>query len=144
MTVSITCAATDEARGSGIVSTTCADVTGSAASFGLGTHAFSATATDNAGNVGAASGSFTVTVTPASLCALTKRLVDGSVKYQRLTTKQQAALDKAIDLLCSATLTPIKSTTKPLAKALLVAALGSPVDVGRVGPVDAEREVQDA
>jgi lamin tail-like protein len=121
-TVNITCAATDEARGSGIASTTCADVTGSAAALGLGTHAFSATATDNAGNVGTASGSFTVTVTPASLCGLTKRFVDGSAKYQRLTTKQQAALDKTIDLLCSATLTPIKSTTKPLAKALLVTA----------------------
>ena len=39
-----------------------------------------------------------------------------------MTSKQQAALDKTIDLLCTATLTSIKPTTKPLAKALLVAA----------------------
>jgi hypothetical protein len=46
---SITCVATDVPRGSGIASTTCADLAGGADSFGLGTHAFSATATDNAG-----------------------------------------------------------------------------------------------
>jgi uncharacterized protein YjiK len=119
-TVSITCAAADEARGSGIATTTCADVTGPADQLGLGTHAFSATATDNAGNVGTASGSYTVTVTAASLCKLTKQLVDGSAKYQRLSTREKAAADKLVDALCAAGLTPSKPTTKPLQKLLLV------------------------
>ena len=60
--VHITCAASDAL--SGIASTTCADVSGPASSFGLGTTTLSATATDLAGNSGTASTSFTVVVTP--------------------------------------------------------------------------------
>jgi hypothetical protein len=119
--VSIACAAADEPQGSGIASTTCADVTGPAAGFGLGTHAFSATATDNAGNTGSGSGQFTVTVTPASLCALTGRYVRDSAKYQHLTTRQQATVDKTVQALCAANLTPIKATTKPTQKKVLIA-----------------------
>src|SRR5262249_342440 len=47
-TVHITCTATDEL--SGVESTTCADITGLAASFAPGLNTFSATATDRAGN----------------------------------------------------------------------------------------------
>ena len=46
--VSITCTAADAL--SGVASTTCANVSGPAYSFGLGSHTFSATATDRAGN----------------------------------------------------------------------------------------------
>jgi len=60
-TVDITCTATDNL--SGVESTTCADITGPAASFPLGPNTFSATATDKAGNTGTGSTSFTVQAT---------------------------------------------------------------------------------
>jgi len=72
--VSITCSASDAT--SGVASTTCAGVSGDAYTFGLGTSTFSASATDNAGNPGSASASFSVSVTPASLCNLVRRWVE--------------------------------------------------------------------
>jgi hypothetical protein len=65
-TVAIACSASDPG-GSGVASTDCADINGAAWSFGLGSHTYSASATDVAGNVGHGSTSFTVTVTFASL-----------------------------------------------------------------------------
>ena len=62
-TVNITCSATDNL--SGVGSTTCADISGPASSFGPGTHTFSATATDLAGNVGNGSTTFTVSNPPS-------------------------------------------------------------------------------
>jgi hypothetical protein len=79
-TLAITCTATDS--GSGVQSTTCAGITGPAASRGLGTHTASATARDVAGNVSPpVTVTFTVTVSHASLCTLsasysTSNLVD--------------------------------------------------------------------
>ena len=72
-TIAITCAATDAT--SGVASDTCADITGSAQSFGPGVQTFSATATDNAGNVGSGTTSFTVGATHDQLCALTQTAV---------------------------------------------------------------------
>lgn len=72
--VHITCNASDAT--SGLASTTCADVTGDAYTFGLGTSTFSASATDNAGNSSSASTSFTVSVTSTSLCNLVRRWVE--------------------------------------------------------------------
>jgi len=69
--VSITCTAADAL--SGIASTTCANVTGPAYSFGLGSHTFSATATDKAGNTAGGSVTFTVGVTYTSLCNLSRK-----------------------------------------------------------------------
>jgi hypothetical protein len=69
--VQITCAATDAT--SGVASSTCQNISGPAYSFGLGTHPYSATATDNAGNVGHGSTSFTVTLSPSSLQGLINR-----------------------------------------------------------------------
>jgi hypothetical protein len=122
--VNITCGAVDPngANGSGIASTTCANVVGSAAGFGLGAHSFNASATDNAGNSGNGGGSFVVQVTPASLCNLTLQLADGSAKYQGLAQKQKAAFDKTITALCTADLTPIKPGIQPAKKAVLIAA----------------------
>ena len=118
--VAITCRAADELAGSGIASTTCADIVGPAAGFGLGAHPFSATAIDNAGNTGTAAGSFTVAVTPASLCNLTLQLVHGSTKYQGLNARQKAAFDSTVTSLCSAALTPIKPGVSPAKKSLLI------------------------
>jgi hypothetical protein len=67
-TVNVTCSANDTL--SGIASSTCSDVSGAAYSFGAGTHAVSASATDKADNVGNGSGSFTVVVTTEGLCEL--------------------------------------------------------------------------
>jgi hypothetical protein len=72
--VSITCTATDAL--SGVASTTCTNVTGPAYSFGLGSHTFSASATDRAGNTGSSSVTFTVGVTYTSLCNLSQRFAD--------------------------------------------------------------------
>jgi N-acetylneuraminic acid mutarotase len=75
-TVTIHCTASDSL--SGLASTTCADITGSAVTFGVGPHSFSATATDAAGNVGTATTSFTVTVTASSLSDLTEQYASNS------------------------------------------------------------------
>jgi hypothetical protein len=89
-TVNITCSASDNL--SGVNSTTCADISGPAYSFGLGTHTFSATATDKAGNVGSGSTTFTVQVTYASLCALTQQFVTPNPDLgQSLCAKLSAA-----------------------------------------------------
>jgi uncharacterized protein YjiK len=119
--INIACTATDELAGSGIASTTCANIVGPAAGFGLGVHPFSATATDNAGNIGSGSGSFTVTVTPASLCSLTLQYVRGSVKYQSLPARQKTAFDQTVTALCAADLTPIRPGITPGGKRLLIA-----------------------
>lgn len=63
--VDIRCEVLD--RESGVASSTCADVRGLAASFGPGTHRFSATATDMAGNTGNGSTSFTVVALPGDV-----------------------------------------------------------------------------
>jgi len=65
-TVSIQCTASDPG-GSGVASTTCADLDAPAFTLGLGTHSYRASATDVAGNSGVGSTTFTVTVTFMSL-----------------------------------------------------------------------------
>jgi hypothetical protein len=67
-TVDIRCTPTDS--GSGVASTTCADISGPAYSFTLGVNNYSATATDRDGNIGDGSTRFTVVVTNTSLQSL--------------------------------------------------------------------------
>jgi hypothetical protein len=69
--VQITCSPNDML--SGVASSTCQSISGSAYSFGLGSHSFSATAVDKAGNTGSGSTSFTVIVTSSSLQNLASR-----------------------------------------------------------------------
>jgi hypothetical protein len=88
-TVAITCSASDAM--SGVASSTCANVGGDAYTFGLGAHTYSATATDRAGNTGSASTTFTVKVTGASLCALTRRFVSNNGVANSLCQKLDAA-----------------------------------------------------
>lgn len=71
--VAITCSAADAM--SGVASTACANVSGMAYTFGAGSHTYSATATDKAGNVASGSTSFTVVVTYDGLCPLVQHLV---------------------------------------------------------------------
>jgi HYR domain len=60
---------------SGVATTTCQDVNAPALSFGLGTHTLSATATDNAGNQGSGSFTFTVAASVNSINTLIDRYV---------------------------------------------------------------------
>ena len=77
--VAISCSATDPgAEPSGLAATTCPGLNAPAYMLGLGTHSLLAGASDNAGNVGYASATFSVLVTPKSLCNLTTRLVIAS------------------------------------------------------------------
>ena len=83
--VTILCVASD--AGSGLASTTCVDITGPASSFGVGSHTYSATAVDRAGNSATATTTFTVTPvapppTAASVCKLVRLDVAGSAKYR--------------------------------------------------------------
>ena len=71
--VSIHCAASDPTPGSGVASSTCADLDVPAYTLALGSHTLSATAEDVAGNVGSNSTTFTVGVTSASLQSLVAR-----------------------------------------------------------------------
>ena len=87
-TVAITCAASDAM--SGIATNSCANVGGAAYTFGLGSHGYSAAATDNAGNRNGASATFSVIVTPASLCALTRRFTSDPDIAGALCTKLDA------------------------------------------------------
>ncbi|HET7486885.1 MAG TPA: HYR domain-containing protein [Acidimicrobiales bacterium] len=94
-TVHITCSAADS--GSGVASSTCADIVGPAWSFGVGAHTFSATATDRAGNVGTGSTTFTVAVSSATLCSLTRQFATKAGVAQSLCVKltsAQAAADR--------------------------------------------------
>jgi len=85
--VSIACSAFDAT--SGIASDSCADIAGDAWSFGVGTHLFSASATDGAGNSGAAQVSFEVTVDAGSLCGLVQRWVSNRGNANSLCQKLQ-------------------------------------------------------
>lgn len=91
--VSIHCAATDS--GSGVASTTCADIVGPAWQFAVGVNTFSATATDAAGNVGSASTSFTVAVTFADLEALVSQFSNNAGVANGLNAKLDAAAHAA-------------------------------------------------
>ena len=97
-TVNISCDASDAT--SGLSFSACSDLTGDAYTFGLGTTSFEAYATDNAGNDAVATGSFTVSVTPASLCNLVRRWVSqkgvANSLCQRLTNGQYDAFRSSV------------------------------------------------
>jgi hypothetical protein len=97
--VNITCAATDPAPGSGVASTTCQNITQPAYALGVGTHAFSAAATDNAGGIGSASTMFIVLPSPG-LCSLTQEFVRASATYQAMTLNQRNAVENHVKAMC--------------------------------------------
>jgi hypothetical protein len=91
--VNIHCASSDNL--SGVFSDTCKDIVGPAYSYLLsGEMSFSAQAVDTAGNIGTASTSFTVSVTPDSLCHLVDRFVQNKGIHNSLCVKLDQA-DKA-------------------------------------------------
>jgi hypothetical protein len=90
-TVSIQCHASDPSPGSGLLSTTCADVSAPAYTFALGSHTLSASAEDVAGNVGSGSTTFTVAVTFDSLRTLVARFSTNPDVTRGLNDKLTAA-----------------------------------------------------
>ena len=132
--VSVTCTATDSGSGLALPNP-CASplVSGPAWTFPLGSNAVGpVTARDKANNATTKSTSFTVTVTPKSLCTLTKQLVQGSAKYLAL----KPALRSAIDALWSAACSPLNSIVaklKPAQKTALVNAYKLAVDILKSG-----------
>jgi Big-like domain-containing protein len=109
--VTITCSATDPSPGSGVAQSTCAPISGPAFIFGLGSHTFTATATDNAGNVGHGSTTFLVTVTQQSLCNLTLSFVQGSARFKSLPANIQAWINQVAYGAC---LHLLKASQEPL------------------------------
>lgn len=102
-TIAITCTASDAL--SGVASTTCANISGPASSFGVGVHNYSATATDKAGNTGSGSTSFTVTapaadftVTPTPSSETVQR---GDIAGFLLTLKSLDGFKGNVILSCS-------------------------------------------
>lgn len=89
--VAITCSASDPTPGSGMAGDTCADIAGPAYSFGLAISSFSAEGTDNAGNVGTGSTSFTVTASFSGLCTLVESFVSQKGVANSLCAKLAAA-----------------------------------------------------
>jgi hypothetical protein len=87
--VTISCSVSDAL--SGVDSDTCADVSGPASAFPLGTNTYSATALDLAGNAGTGSTSFVVLVTEPSLCGLVRMLSDDDGIAGSLCVKLEAA-----------------------------------------------------
>lgn len=87
--VTVTCSSSDAL--SGVASDTCANVSGAAWSLGLGRHDLSATAKDNAGNIGSASTSYTVKADTDSVCALVKRWAKNAGQANSLCVKLNAA-----------------------------------------------------
>lgn len=117
-TVAIACAATDAL--SGIASNTCSPTSQPAYSFGVGSHTITADATDNAGNHATASTSFTVTVTAAGLCSITRSFIEGSPRFLALPSAQRASLRATGTALCAllATIPPLSPKLKAVAIAL--------------------------
>jgi len=87
--VAITCTAADGL--SGLASDTCADISGPAWSFPLGTNSFSATAEDLAGNTASGSTSFEVTASFDGLCALVESFVSHAGTTNSMCAKIRAA-----------------------------------------------------
>lgn len=91
--VDIQCAATDS--GSGVASTTCANITGPAYHFAVGMNTYSANATDVVGNAGQASTSFTIVVSSRSVQNLVISFSTNQGLTSGLTAKLAAAANAA-------------------------------------------------
>lgn len=93
-TVAITCTATDEPRGSGLASNTCANVNRPAWEYGTGLFTITATATDYAGNSTTKTVRLKIKVDIASACTLTRRFAWQSATYKALTSAEKAQFNR--------------------------------------------------
>jgi hypothetical protein len=87
--VAINCTPSDAL--SGVATSTCANITGPAYTFGLGSHTNTATATDNAGNQAGATTTFAVQVSSSSLCSLATQFSTSTDVASGLCDKLTAA-----------------------------------------------------
>jgi hypothetical protein len=115
--VSFACVTSDARSG---VATACTGVNAPASSFALGLNTRTSTASDQAGNTRTATTTFTVSVTGASLCNLTRQFVQGSPKYATATKAQRAAADVVVAAGCAAAIA-LKPSMTAKQKAPLVA-----------------------
>jgi hypothetical protein len=102
-TVTIACTAADPSPGSGVASSSCPQSGLDAApayTLGPGGHTLTGSATDVAGNTGSARTQYTVTVTAASLCALTQHLVQESARYRALPVLARMLADLTWQASC--------------------------------------------
>ena len=74
-----------------LVASTCANVTGPAYTFDLGSHTYTATATDTAGNQAGATTTFAVQVSSSSLCSLATQFSTSTDVASGLCDKLTAA-----------------------------------------------------
>lgn len=101
-TINITCAATDS--GSGVASTTCANVTGPAHTFTVGVNTRTVTATDAAGNTSSTTITFTVTAPATAIGNVINNFVDSPTEAAKmnqtlsLATKAPNASSRAAHL----------------------------------------------
>jgi probable HAF family extracellular repeat protein len=123
--VAITCTAADTL--SGVAASTCATINGPAWSFGAGTHTFSASATDNAGNAGTGSTTFTVEVPADQLCTLTSQFIQSSSKYQSLRSGAKGVFNALLGGACSR-LSSLGPHTNPARKERFIDGYGWAVD----------------
>ncbi len=98
-TVAFACTSSDARSG---IATSCQSVDAPAYSFAPGVVTLTGSATDLAGNTRTITTTFTVSVTGASLCTLTKTFVHGSAKYLAATKLQKAAADLVVTAGCVA------------------------------------------
>ncbi len=120
-TVNITCTPSDPTPGSGLASSTCQNITGPAYTFTPGVNTYSATATDNAGNTGNGTTTFTVAATPAGVCQLTTQFIEQSAKYKALPLVLQSIAGQLSAAACNAVL-GITPKLPPAQAKLLIAA----------------------
>jgi hypothetical protein len=123
-TVTISCSASDAL--SGLATTSCQNVSAPASSFLVGGNTVSASATDKAGNVGSASTTFTVTVTPSSLCTITGRFVIDALQArygQSIPPALLAGANRTVAAICS----QFPATIKPAQRAAVIAAFDSAI-----------------
>ena len=96
--VTIGCKAADAMSG---LANACRGIDAPAYEFAIGSTNRTTTVTDKAGNSATVSTGFSVAVTPASLCNLTKRLVQGTARYQALPANLRKAVDALASTACS-------------------------------------------
>ena len=116
--LNIGCSATDNLAG---IATTCTGINRPAYALPLGTTTITRTASDNAGNSGTGSTSFTITVDPASLCTLTRQFIQGSAAYQSLSQAARRRVDATVAAACTI-LTRIGPKLHPAEKANYITA----------------------
>jgi hypothetical protein len=106
-TITITCSAADATPGSLLASNPCVSTVAQPASgFALGPHTLTAGATDNAGNPGSGTTTFTVTAAPptpvtiGALCTQTRVYIQSSARYLALSAIQKKIVDSLSAALC--------------------------------------------